>query len=258
MSRTIVFVIPPDHGHFDYTINVALELYRRGYLIEYFSCGAARSYAPDFAKFNETVPASDDTFVRFTRAFSNMASQGDSVEEANAYIAQHWMAEVEKEFGGLPGQCHLQGTDENLIRLKSRILEKDVALCIYDASHMYRWVGTHCKENGVPSIALAPQGYFLHHPEEELVILSDTPPKVEGEPEYSAVRKDTKAVPHLFLYPVLKALVAGCKVPDGREVIGPIVPKKKNGVPEKQEEAFKSSPLKEWCDSSDDPIVYLR
>ena len=256
-AKVVCFVLPSDRGHFNYTIHVARTLSQRGYDIEYFAPASAAAYAPDFASFTALTDPEDDRFDRYTRLCCSLWSHGDTADEANAHFEKHHNSSVAEEFakeGGLQGLSGLQGIREKLIGMKERVLRPDVALVVYDAAHMYKWMGKHCKLRGVPTLALYPSPYYLHRPDEEG---EWDPDNLEGhEPKYPVVRKDTEAVPHPALYTLFPPLVAGCSIPSGRRLVGPVFPPG-DVVPPGQEEAMVRSGLRKWMRSAESPIVYV-
>jgi len=247
-------VFPSDRGHFNYTVHIAAELHNSGRSVEYWAPATAKSYAPDFCAFHALTDAQDDRFDRFTRLFCNLSSHGNTFEDGEAYTQKEMAAALEAEFGSADLPVGLQGTREQLIRMKERVLQPDVALCIFDANHMYKWIGKHCEKFGVPSLGLHPSPIYLWRPESEADFLPDN---LGEEPEYMSVRKDTAKVPHHELYTLFPRLTAGCSIPAGRRVVGPVMLPGQSGVPPEQDEAFQTSGLKDWCESSDKAIVYV-
>lgn len=59
-KETVIFVIPPDRGHFDYTVFIAERLHGRGYAVEYWSPSTAGPNVPAFASFHPLHEAGDD------------------------------------------------------------------------------------------------------------------------------------------------------------------------------------------------------
>merc|ERR1711977_675354 len=108
-KNVICFVLPNDRGHFNYTIHIARALDQRGYQIEYFAPAGASAYAPKFAKFTALTEPSDDRFDRFTRLYCNLCSYGDTPEEGNAHLGEHWETSLAKEFPDERGLKGLHG-----------------------------------------------------------------------------------------------------------------------------------------------------
>lgn len=254
-QKVVCFVLPSDRGHFLYTIHIARALVQRGYKVEYFAPAAAASYSPSFAHFTSLTDPCDDRFDRHTRLFCNVCSYGDTPEEGFAHVAQVWDATIAEEFPeGLQG---IHGPRENLIALKQRVLKPDVALVVYDGVHMYKWIGPHCQDRGVPTLALFPSPYYLYKPEEEFV---SEPDNLENEPEYPAARKviseGVHKQYHPALYTVLPPLAADRPLPKGRRVVGPVFAPD-NVTALDQKEAMRVSGLSSWLSKSETPVIYV-
>jgi len=246
-KNVICFVLPNDRGHFNYTIHIARALDQRGYQIEYFAPAGASAYAPKFAKFTALTEPSDDRFDRFTRLYCNLCSYGDTPEEGNAHLGEHWETSLAKEFPDERGLKGLHGPRENLIALKERVLRPDVALVVFDAIHVYQWIGSHCKVRGVPTLGLYPSAYFLYKPEEEF---RSEPDNLDNEPEYPVVREGcVDHHHHPALYTVFPPLAGDCPLPAGRRIVGPVFAPG-NAIPSEQQEAMASSGLLKWLNNS--------
>jgi hypothetical protein len=247
-KNVICFVLPNDRGHFNYTIHIARALDQRGYQIEYFAPAGASEYAPKFAKFTGLTEPSDDRFDRFTRLYCNLCSYGDTPEEGNAHLGENWETSLAKEFPDERGLKGLHGPRENLIALKERVLRPDVALVIFDAIHVYQWIGSHCKVHGVPTLGLFPSAYFLYKPDEEF---RSEPDNLDNEPEYPDVREGCQNHHHPALYTVFPPLAGDCPLPKGRRIVGPVFAPG-NAIPSDQQEAMASSGLLKWLNNDND------
>uniref|UniRef100_A0A7S3E2R5 Glycosyltransferase n=1 Tax=Chloropicon laureae TaxID=464258 RepID=A0A7S3E2R5_9CHLO len=261
---TVVFVLPSDKGHFLYTKHIA-KLLSETYAIEVYAPATAADYAPECASFHPLTDANDDRFDRMTKKAMAVASHGSdpdpqkACDEAEAYYKQHIEEalgeEFAAEFASGKGMHGLQGPRENLIALKERVLRPDVALVIWDDAHVYRWIGAHCKEFGVPSLALVPSPLYLWRPEDSHEM---NPDNLDDEPKYGEVeglRVDKARVPHAKCYTLFPRLL-----PLGADEIpgilaGPILPDE--GVPREQAEAFEASDLKRWIEQGERPVVYV-
>ena len=254
-KETVIFVIPPDRGHFDYTVFIAERLHGRGYAVEYWSPSTAGPNVPAFASFHPLHEAGDDRFDRFTRAYCTAsAASGDTYEESQGNSRERLEENLAAAFEDPAAALHgLQGTREALIGMKQRVLQKDVALCVYDGVHVYSWMGGFCADHGVPSLALCPSQIYVRNPEAQGKFL---PSNLTDEPEYSPVREDLAAVPHPVLYTLLPDLLEGCEIPEGRRNVGPVLPSD-FGVTEAQAERFVAGGLQAWCDAEVSPIVYV-
>mmetsp|Transcript_131903 Transcript_131903/g.328918 ORF Transcript_131903/g.328918 Transcript_131903/m.328918 type:complete len:437 (+) Transcript_131903:74-1384(+) len=253
--KTVVFVIPSDRGHFDYTVFIAEQLHGRGYAIEYWSPSTAATYAPRFASFHPLHEAGDDRFDRFTRAFCMASSAaGNNYQESLEHFSERFEEILAATFEDPEEAQHgMHGTREALIQMKQRVLRRDVALCIYDSVHIHAWIGQHCADHGVPTLALCPTQIFLRHPENQFTSL---PSNLTDEPEYLVVREDLEAVPHPLVYTILPDLLEGCEIPAGRRNVGPVLPHDLR-VTKAQEDRFAASGLQAWCAAEDSPIVYV-
>jgi len=253
-------VLPSDRGHFNYAMLFAERL-SDAYAVEVFAPHAARVYSPPFVSFHNLTALDDTRFDRMTRLFCAMSAHGSdpdphkACDEANAYVGANIEEAIGEEFAADPqGAAGIQGTRENLIELKERVLRPDVALCIFDAVHFYKWVGDHCKEFGVPSLALCCTPLYLWRPADE----TPFPPDNLGvEPEYKEVRKDKDKVRHSKCYTLLPAILPEADAVPTGIVTGPVLCPTETGVPRDQQESFASSALREWMDASDKPIVYI-
>ena len=265
LRSTIVFVLPSDKGHFLYTKPLARRLSKK-YAIEYWAPASAETYAPtDVASFHALTDAGDDRFDRFTRlacelwAFGSDPDPKKACDEAQAYCNAHIEEAIGREFAaefaegkGLQG---LQGPREKLVALKERVLRPDVALVIYDDSHVYSWIGGHLKEYGVPSLGLVPTPIKLWRPDDDY---SMDPDNLDEEPNYAEVeglRADKASVPHSKCYTLFPPLLPSASVPG--VLAGPVLCPDDGFVPREQAEAFSNSDLKAWIESSTTPVVYV-
>jgi hypothetical protein len=253
--NTVIFVFPPDRGHLLYTVHIAAELRRRGYAIEYWSASTAASALPAFATFHALTEEGDTTFDRFCRTFCMASCVGETLEECDANMEAEFPRLLAAEFEDPDRDAaEMQGTREALIRLKQRVVDDDVALCIFDTGHVYKWIGQHCAALGVPTVGLTPSPLWLHHGKE----MDDPKPTYLGEePEYQPARKCLDSVPHRVLVNLLPDILEGrIAVPESQRVTGPVMPRG-GGVTEEQQSTFASSGLRDWCDGAETPVVYV-
>lgn len=268
----VVFVLPSDRGHFNYAKDVAERL-SLSHAIEIWAPATASSYAPSCASFHPLTDAEDDRFDRMARVSCALWAHGSNpdaqkaCDEANKWHAENlqtaFLSEFEEEFKakGADFLGGLQGPRETLIALKERVLRSDVVLCVYDASHIYQWMGDHAREFGVPSLGLKPSTFFLWRPNDPS--RSMPPPDNLGkdvEPEYEeteGLRTNRDKVPHNVCYTAFPPLL-----PCGEDAVpgivtGPIFPPTDSGVPQEQEAAFASSELRAWLEADERPVLLI-
>lgn len=267
----VVFVLPSDRGHFNYAKDVAERL-SLSHAIEIWAPASASSYAPSCASFHPLTDAEDVRFDRMTRVNCALWAHGSdpdpqkACDEANKWHAENlqtaYLSEFEEEFEAKGENLSgLQGPRETLIALKERVLRSDVVLCVYDAVHVYQWIGDHAREYGVPTLGLKPSIYLLWRPDDPAggAFLPDNLGE-EVEPKYSeteGLRKNRDKAPHAVCYTAFPPLLPCGEDATPGIVTGPVFPPTESGVPRDQEAAFASSELRAWLEADERPVLLV-
>ena len=191
---------------------------------------------------------------------------------------------VETAFPGENPLLHISGEPHRVAKLKTRLLQSDVVLCVNDKCHLFAWAGEHCEKHNVPTLNLCPSQHEIQRAHAgvltawQQIFARLTWPDTPCEEDYSPVLREKEedksneeekeeevegrqGVPMIEgLYVTFLPLIADLKLlPLGREVVGPVY--MGAAAWEEQKIQLRDSGLLAWLNSEETqdsrPVVYV-